>query len=91
MAAAIDNEWLQVYHNGKRRGWIARRSYTRMYRDAQDSCRPTQEASQGAEQGIQASQVQAGPVHLAGQAAWQPAEPGEPDPGRVSPARESTF
>ena len=37
------------------------------------------------------SQAQAEPVHPAGLAAGQPAEPGEPDPGRASPARESTF
>ena len=42
-------------------------------------------------QAIQVSQAQAGPVHPADQAAGQPAEPGEPDPGRASPARQATF
>ena len=30
--AVIDNKWFQMYHNGKRRGWIARRTCRGAYR-----------------------------------------------------------
>ena len=30
--AVIDNKWFQIYHNGKRRGWIARRTCRGAYR-----------------------------------------------------------
>ena len=34
--AAIDNKWFQVYHNGKHRDWIARRSCRGVYRGPGD-------------------------------------------------------
>ena len=49
------------------------------------------EQAGGGWQALQASQAQARGAHPAGQAAGQPAKPGEPDPGRASPARESIF
>ena len=36
LAAAIDNKWFQVYHNGKHRDWIARRSCRGVYRGPGD-------------------------------------------------------
>ena len=57
----------------------------------EDSRRPTQQASQGGSQVIQASQAQAESADQAGQAAGQPGERGEPNPGGASPATESRI